>query len=38
VASKPGDKLLFDVAPTANGAKIRIEFGIDLLQLADQLD
>jgi hypothetical protein len=36
VAGKPGDKVNFDIAPTPNGAKLRIEFGIDLLQLADK--
>lgn len=35
IAGKPGDKLNVDIAPVSNGAKLRIEFGIDLLQLAD---
>lgn len=35
VAGKPGDKLNVDIAPVTNGAKLRIEVGIDLLQLAE---
>ncbi len=35
VAGKPGDKLSVDIAPVSNGAKLRVEFGIDLLQLAE---
>jgi hypothetical protein len=36
IAGKPGDKFNVDVAPVPNGAKLRMEFGIDLLQLAEQ--
>lgn len=36
IAGKPGDKMNVDLAPIPSGAKLRIEFGIDLLQLADQ--
>jgi hypothetical protein len=36
VVGKPGDKLNVDLAPIPNGAKLRFEFGIDLLQLIDQ--
>jgi len=32
---KPGDRLLVEVAPIPNGAKLQIEFGLDLLKLAD---
>lgn len=35
VIGKPGDKLNVDLAPVPSGAKLRIEFGIDLLQLID---
>lgn len=38
VVGKPGDKLNVDLAPIPSGAKLRIEFGIDLLQLIDQPD
>lgn len=38
VVGKPGDKLSVDIAPIPSGAKLRIEFGIDLLQLIDQPD
>jgi hypothetical protein len=38
VVGKPGDKLNVDIAPIPSGAKLRIEFGIDLLQLIDQGD
>lgn len=36
IAGKPGDKFNIDIAPVPSGAKLRIEFGIDLLQLAEQ--
>ncbi len=35
VAGKPGDKLNIEVVPVTSGAKLRIEFGVDLLQLAE---
>ncbi len=35
VAGKPGDKFNLDIAPVPNGAKLRIELGIDLLHLAE---
>jgi len=38
VAGKPGDKLIFEIAPVSNGAKARLEFGVDLLGLAAQND
>ena len=34
IAGKPSDKASLDLAPIANGVKLRIEFGIDLLKLA----
>ncbi len=36
VAGKPGDKVNLDIAPVANGVKLRIEAGVDLLGLAEQ--
>ena len=36
IVGKPGDKLILDIAPVTNGAKLRLEMGIDLLKLADQ--
>lgn len=38
VVGKPGDKLNLDVAPVTNGAKLRLEFGIDVLQLFETED
>jgi hypothetical protein len=38
VAGKPGDKVNVDIAPIANGVKLRIEAGIDLLGLAPESD
>jgi len=35
VAGKPGDKLNVEVVPVTSGAKLRIEFGVDLLKLAE---
>lgn len=35
VVGKPGDNLNIEVVPVTNGAKLRIEFGVDLLQLAE---
>lgn len=35
IAGKPGDRLNLDIASVANGAKLRLEFGIDLLKLAE---
>lgn len=35
IVGKPGDKLNVDVAPINSGIKLRVEMGIDLLQLAD---
>jgi len=34
LAGKPGDKFNVEIVPVANGAKLRLEFGIELLQLA----
>lgn len=38
LAGKPGDKLTLEVAPVPNGAKLRLEIGVDVLQLAEQQD
>ncbi|MES2793295.1 MAG: hypothetical protein V4719_27035, partial [Planctomycetota bacterium] len=34
IAGQPGDRLNVDIAPISGGAKLRVEFGLDLLKLA----
>lgn len=38
VVGKPGDRMNLDIAPLPNGAKLRIELGVDLLQLTEPID
>jgi hypothetical protein len=38
VVGKPGDRMNLEIAPLPNGAKLRIEMGVDLLQLTDQVE
>ncbi|MDB5334479.1 MAG: hypothetical protein JWN70_98 [Planctomycetaceae bacterium] len=37
IAGTPGDKLNLEIVPVPSGAKLRIEFGIDLLKVAAEL-